>query len=51
MEGRSEDYAAIHALKTGISPYPPDACTPTKIGRGPPCGEAATIDVDAFTGG
>jgi hypothetical protein len=28
MEGRSVDYAAIHAPKKGISPYPAAACIP-----------------------
>jgi hypothetical protein len=44
MKGQSVDYAAIHVAKTGISPYPPYSYIPLKRGRGPPCGEDATID-------
>jgi hypothetical protein len=43
VEAQSADCAAIHDMKKGPSPYPPGACTPLKIGRGPPCDEAVTI--------
>jgi hypothetical protein len=43
VEGQSADYAAIHDAKKGHSPYPPDACTPPKRGRGPPSGVTVTI--------
>jgi hypothetical protein len=43
-EGQSVDYAAIHAMKTGLSLYPPGAYKPLKRDRGPPCGEVVTID-------
>jgi hypothetical protein len=42
-EGQSVDYAAIHAPRRGISPYPLGAYTPPIIYRGPPCDEAMTI--------
>jgi hypothetical protein len=42
-EGQFIDYVVIHDVKRDISPYHPDACTPTKIDRDPPCGEAVTI--------
>jgi hypothetical protein len=35
-EGQSVDYAAIHAAKTGLSPYPPGAYKPPRRDRGPP---------------
>jgi hypothetical protein len=44
VEGKSVDYAIIHAPKIGISPYPPGTYTPSRSGRDPPCVEAVTID-------
>jgi hypothetical protein len=43
-ECQSVDYPAIHAEKTGLSPYPPGVYKSPKRDRGPPCGEAVTID-------
>jgi hypothetical protein len=44
MEGQSIDYAAIHIARKGLSIYPPYVYTPSKKGRGPPCGEVVIID-------
>jgi hypothetical protein len=44
LEGQSTDYAAILDAGKGPSPYPPDACTPPKRGRGRPSGVPVTID-------
>jgi hypothetical protein len=43
-EDQSVDYAAIHAVKKGLSLYPPGAYTPSKRDLDPPCGEGVTID-------
>jgi hypothetical protein len=43
VEGQSVDYVTIHAMKGGLSSYPPSAYTPLKIDCGLPCDEDVTI--------